>query len=201
MWSRFHDWVYWTLLHNYNQLITIVRNSPGHDPFSSLYSQLFLGSEFAQTQPKPFCIAIENCLPRRRLAMDSLLLSRAEAESCLASCCLAKIMFLYCCWNGNSIVACLMTAFLAQQFNTSSKSVTIYIATHMTIARQRHGKHSTGVTLSTIEGHSLLRNGPTNTHSRIREWKYFVGSVPRNDKRVELRSQRLRSSVVHEESQ
>jgi hypothetical protein len=87
---------FFTITLNYSAM-TVLRNSPGHAPFSSLYSQLFLGSEFAQTQPKSVCIAIENCLPRRRLAMDSLLLSRAEVESFLAGRCLAMIMFLYCC--------------------------------------------------------------------------------------------------------
>jgi hypothetical protein len=36
----------------------------------------------------------------------------------------------------------------------------IYIVAHMTIARQRLGKLTPEVTLSTIEGHQLLRNGP-----------------------------------------
>jgi hypothetical protein len=51
--------------------------------------------------------------------------------------------------------------------------------THMTIARQRIGKHSPGVTLSTI-GHSLLDNGPINTHSRTE------GSVLRGVRAEEL---------------
>jgi hypothetical protein len=37
--------------------------------------------------------------------------------------------------------------------------------THMPIARQRLGKHIPEVTLSTIEGHPSLGNGPINTHS------------------------------------
>jgi hypothetical protein len=41
--------------------------------------------------------------------------------------------------------------------------------THMTIARQRLGKHIPGVMLSTTEGHTLLGNG----HSRTTEEKYF----------------------------
>jgi hypothetical protein len=38
------------------------------------------------------------------------------------------------------------------------------VVTHMLIARQRLGKHIPEVTLSTIEGHPLLGNGPINTH-------------------------------------
>jgi hypothetical protein len=40
--SRSDEWVHLTLLHNYN-----LQNSLGHAPFSSLYSQLLLASEFA----------------------------------------------------------------------------------------------------------------------------------------------------------
>jgi hypothetical protein len=43
------------------------------------------------------------------------------------------------------------------------------IVTHMPIARQRLDKHIPEVTLSTIEGHSLLGIGPINTHSCNRE--------------------------------
>jgi hypothetical protein len=43
----------------------------------------------------------------------------------------------------------------------------------MTIARQRLGKHSPGVTLSTIEGHRLLGNETINKHSRTTEEKCF----------------------------
>jgi hypothetical protein len=42
----------------------------------------------------------------------------------------------------------------------------------MSIARQRHDKHSPGDTLSTI-GHPLLGNGRINTHSRTAEEKCF----------------------------
>jgi hypothetical protein len=38
------------------------------------------------------------------------------------------------------------------------------IVMHMSISRQRLGKHIPEVTLSTI-GHSLLRSGPINTQS------------------------------------
>jgi hypothetical protein len=37
--------------------------------------------------------------------------------------------------------------------------------THMTIARQRLGKHIPKVSLSTIQGHQLLGNEPINTRS------------------------------------
>jgi hypothetical protein len=37
--------------------------------------------------------------------------------------------------------------------------------THMNIARQRLGKHIPEVTLSIIEGHPLLGNGPINRNS------------------------------------
>jgi hypothetical protein len=37
--------------------------------------------------------------------------------------------------------------------------------THVPIARQRLGKHISEVTLSKIEGHLSLGNGPINTHS------------------------------------
>jgi hypothetical protein len=46
------------------------------------------------------------------------------------------------------------------------------IVTHVTIARQRLGKHSLGVTLSKI-GRPVLDNGQINTHSRTREEKCF----------------------------
>jgi hypothetical protein len=39
------------------------------------------------------------------------------------------------------------------------------IVTHMPIAKQRLSKHIPEVTLSTIEGHSLLGNEQINTHS------------------------------------
>jgi hypothetical protein len=41
----------------------------------------------------------------------------------------------------------------------------------MTVALQRLGKHSPGVTLSTTEGHPLLGNRPINTHFKTREKK------------------------------
>jgi hypothetical protein len=43
----------------------------------------------------------------------------------------------------------------------------------MTIARERLGKHSPGITLSTIQGHPLLRDGPINTHCMTAEEKCF----------------------------
>jgi hypothetical protein len=43
----------------------------------------------------------------------------------------------------------------------------------MTIAKQRLGKHSSGVTLSTTEGYPLLGNRPINTHSSTTEEKCF----------------------------
>jgi hypothetical protein len=49
----------------------------------------------------------------------------------------------------------------------------VHIVTHMTIARQRFGKHIPGVTLSKIEGYKLLGKGPINTHSRTKEEKCF----------------------------
>jgi hypothetical protein len=58
----------------------------------------------------------------------------------------------------------------------------------MTIAGQRLGKHSPGVTLSTIEGHPLLGNGPINTHSRTTEEKNF----PRGPCREIIKEQRRR---------
>jgi hypothetical protein len=39
------------------------------------------------------------------------------------------------------------------------------IVTHMPFGRQRLGKHIPKITLSTIEGHPLLGNGPINMHS------------------------------------
>jgi hypothetical protein len=39
------------------------------------------------------------------------------------------------------------------------------IVTHMSIAKQRLGKHIPEVTLSTIEEHPLLGKGPINNHS------------------------------------
>jgi hypothetical protein len=41
----------------------------------------------------------------------------------------------------------------------------IYIVTHMPIVRQRLGKNIPEVMLSTVEGHLLLGNEPTNTYS------------------------------------
>jgi hypothetical protein len=48
------------------------------------------------------------------------------------------------------------------------------IVTHMTIARQRLGKHCPGITLSTIEEYPLLGNGSINTNSRTTEEKCFL---------------------------
>jgi hypothetical protein len=42
------------------------------------------------------------------------------------------------------------------------------IVTHMAIARQRLGKNSLEVTLSTTEGHPLLGNGSLNTFPQQR---------------------------------
>jgi hypothetical protein len=61
--------------------------------------------------------------------------------------------------------------------------------THMTIARQRLGKHIPNVTLPTIEGHSLLGNEPINTHSWKQKMVFSAGSVPRNYKRSQKRVQ------------
>jgi hypothetical protein len=45
---------------------------------------------------------------------------------------------------------------------------------HMTIVRQRPGKHSPGVVLSMIERYPLPGNGPINTHSKTTDEKYFL---------------------------
>jgi hypothetical protein len=60
-----------------------------------------------------------------------------------------------------------------------------YIVTHMPIARQRLAKHIPEITLSTIEGHALLGNGPINTHSRQQKMVFSVDSVPRIYKRAQ----------------
>jgi hypothetical protein len=73
--------------------IANLHNSLEHAPFSSLYSQLLLASEFApltRTLHRPkgntVCIVDKTCLPRLCLAMDSLLLSLTAAGRLLPSC-------------------------------------------------------------------------------------------------------------------
>jgi hypothetical protein len=63
--------------------------------------------------------------------------------------------------------------------------------THMTIARQRLGKHIPGVTLSTIKGHPLLGNGSIDTHSRTTEETCF----PRGPHRGIIRGHRRSSEA------
>jgi hypothetical protein len=60
--------------------------------------------------------------------------------------------------------------------NQITADLQLSIVMHMTIARQRPCKHSLGVTLSTIEGHPLLGNGPLNTRSRTTEGECFPSS-------------------------
>jgi hypothetical protein len=69
-------------------------DSQGHG--GGIRPRLFFYNHFAQTQRKTVCIVDEACLSLRCLAVHFLLLSRAEAKSCLPSCCLAIIIFLYC---------------------------------------------------------------------------------------------------------
>jgi hypothetical protein len=77
---------FFTITINYS-VITNLDSPLGHAPFSSLYSQLHLASEFASfitTLHRPDgkqSTVDEVCLPRRCLAIDSLLLSRAEAKN------------------------------------------------------------------------------------------------------------------------
>jgi hypothetical protein len=67
----------------------------------------------------------------------------------------------------------MMCLYTNLQLPSSSGSINIIIksrakentVTHMTIAGERLSKRIPEITLSTIEGYPLLRNGPINTHS------------------------------------
>jgi hypothetical protein len=56
---------------------------------------------------------------------------------------------------------------------------------HVSIAGQRLGNTFPKHTLSTIEGHPLLGNGPINTYSSHHKAMSSVGFVPRRYKRAQ----------------